>query len=284
MRTAPTIASLALALMTFPALAQEEMLGDLERIGKPWPGGIDFQPAVTEVAHDLHWLDNFLLVIVTVISVFVTVLLAIVILRYNARSNPKPATFTHNSPLEVAWTGIPILILVTIGAFSLPILFKQLEVPPADLTIKATGNQWNWTYTYPAEELEFTSYMLAKDELETYGYLPDEYLLATDTAVVVPVNATVRVQVTGSDVIHAWKVPAFGVHIDAMPGRLSETWFKAEREGIYFGQCSELCGKDHAYMPIVVKVVSAEKYAAWLEGAKLAYGTAPADIEVAASE
>ncbi|MDP5361314.1 MAG: cytochrome c oxidase subunit II, partial [Paracoccaceae bacterium] len=161
---------------------------------------------------------------------------------------------THNSPLEIAWTVVPVVILVFIGAFSLPVLFKQQEIPEADITIKVTGYQWYWGYEYVDHGVAFDSYMLGRDELEENGYSQAEYLLATDTAVVVPIGATVVMQVTAADVIHSWTIPAFGVKQDAVPGRLAELWFAAEREGIYFGQCSELCGKDHAYMPITVKV------------------------------
>jgi cytochrome c oxidase subunit 2 len=241
-------------------------------IGVPVPGGVGYQPAVTEVAHDMHWLSNGVHGIMLVIVAFVVALLAVVILRYNRRSNATPAGFTHNTPVEIAWTIVPVLILIVIGSFSLPILFRQLEIPESDLTVKATGNQWFWTYEYPDNEFSFDSLMLAEDELAAHGYGPDLYLLATDTSLVVPVNAVVRVQVTGADVIHAWAVPAFGVKMDAVPGRLAETWFRAEKEGVFFGQCSELCGKDHSYMPITVKVVSPEAYAAWLDWAIDEYG------------
>jgi cytochrome c oxidase subunit 2 len=193
-----------------------------------------------------------------------------------------PAKFTHNSPLEVAWTLIPIVILVFIGAFSLPILFKQQEIPVGEVTIKATGNQWYWSYEYVDEGISFDSYMIGSPatggtnmmtpdveaQLTAAGYSKEQFLLATDTAVVVPVGKVVVVQVTATDVIHSWKVPAFGVMQDAVPGRLAQTWFKAEKEGIFFGQCSEICGKDHAFMPITVKVVSEAAYAKWLEAAK----------------
>ena len=170
----------------------------------------------------------------------------------------------------MAWTLIPVLILVFIGSFSLPELFKQQDFKQvqADITIKATGNQWFWSYEYPEDGIAFDSFMLAREDLAANGYDDSLYLLATDTAVVVPVGKTIVVQVTASDVIHAWKVPAFGVMQDAVPGRLAQLWFKADKEGIYFGQCSEICGKDHAYMPITVKVVSEEAYAKWVEGAK----------------
>ena len=242
----------------------------LEVVGAPTPKGIGFQPAATEIAAGLQGLDHMILIIITVITVFVTALLGIVIVRFNKRANPTPARFTHNTPLEVAWTLVPVLILVFIGSFSLPQLFKQQDFTAveADITIKATGNQWFWSYEYVDDGVAFDSFLLAREDLAANGYDDSLYLLATDTAVVVPIGKTVLVQVTASDVIHSWKVPAFGVMQDAVPGRLAQTWFKAEKEGIYFGQCSEICGKDHAYMPITVKVVSEEVYAKWLEGAK----------------
>lgn len=276
-----------MALVAPMAFAQDNIQG-LEVVGKPHPGGIGFQPAATSLAADIHWLDGFILTIITVIVLFVTALLGIVIFRYNKRANPEPAAFTHNSAVEVTWTLVPILILITIGSFSLPILFKQLEIPEADLTIKATGYQWFWSYEYPDNDISFDSYMIGvgepvrtpevEQELANFGYSPDEWKLATDNAVVVPVGKIVRMQVTGGDVIHSWKVPAFGVMIDAIPGRLNETWFRAEREGVYFGQCSELCGINHAYMPITVKVVSQERYAQWVkdQGGQLSAGMTPA--------
>lgn len=266
-------------LMAAPAFAQD----GLEVIGKPEQGLMGFQPAVTELARDLQWLDGMLLVIITLISLFVVGLMAVVVFRYNRKSNPTPASFTHNTPVEIAWTVIPIVILVFIGAFSLPILFKQQEIPEADITIKVTGYQWFWGYEYVDHDFGFESFMLAKDELEENGYAPDEYLLATDTAVVVPTGATVVMQVTGADVIHSWTIPSFGVKQDAVPGRLAELWFAAEREGVYFGQCSELCGKDHAYMPITVKVVSPEAYEQWLDGAIEQYAGTPRAVQVASN-
>lgn len=291
-----SLAGLATAFTAVSAQAQEK----LEIIGKPENGKMGFQPAVTELASDLQWLDGMILVIITVITLFVTALIAWVAIRYNAKRNPDSASFTHNTPVEIAWTVVPIVILVFIGAFSLPVLFKQQEIPEADLTIKVTGYQWYWGYEYVDEGFGFDSYMLGSaatldegsrpedanvtpfvlDEhmeakLVDAGYSRDEFLLATDTAVVVPVNKTVVMQVTGADVIHAWTIPAFGVKQDAVPGRLAELWFKAEQEGIYFGQCSELCGFYHAYMPITVKVVSEEEYARWLADAKEEYAGIP---------
>ena len=256
------------------AWAQDGLDG-LEIIGAPHAGGIAFQYAATELARDIHWLDDLLLWIITAITLFVTALLVVVAVKHNRRANPEPAKFTHNTPIEITWTVVPIIILVFIGAFSLPVLFKQQEIPTADVTIKATGYQWYWSYEYPDSEFVFDSFMLQRDELEEFGYSQDEYLLATNTAMVVPVNKTVVVQVTGGDVIHSWTIPAFGVKQDGIPGRLAELWFKAEKEGIYFGQCSELCGKDHAYMPITVKVVSQEAYDAWLGRAIDEFAGAP---------
>lgn len=268
----------ATALFAGAAFAQES-------IGKPEPEGLHFQPAVTELMRDIVWLDTFLHWVSAAIVVFVTGLLIYCIVRFNKKANPTPARFTHNATLEVAWTGIPIVILVVIGAFSLPILFKQLNIPQADLTIRATGNQWYWSYLYPEEEIEFDSLMLTKEELPEYGYSDDEFLLATDTKVVVPVDANVHMLITGADVIHAWTIPAFGVKVDAIPGRMNELWFKAEEIGTYFGQCSELCGKDHSYMPITVEVVSQEDYAEWVATTQAALGVTPKDdVQLAAAE
>jgi cytochrome c oxidase subunit 2 len=262
----------------------EPLPNDLPVIGVPVPGGVNYQPAVTEVAHDVHWLSHWTHGVMLAIVLLVVVLLAIVVLRFNSRRNPTPAGFTHNTPLEIAWTLGPVLVLIVMGSFSLPILFKQLEVPTPDLTIKATGNQWYWSYYYPANEVTYDSLMLPPEELEAHGYAPDLHLLATDTSVVVPVNKVVHMLVTGSDVIHSWTIPAFGVKIDAVPGRLNETWFRAEKEGIYFGQCSELCGKNHSFMPITVKVVSQEAYDAWLDWAIDEYGgVRPGEAEAPAA-
>ncbi len=240
----------------------------LETIGQPLAAGTGFQPASSLTAMDAQWLDHMLLIICTVIVAFVTLLLLYVSWRFGAKRNPVPAKFTHNSPLEVAWTLIPIVVLVFIGSFSLPALFYQQEIPVADVTIKVTGNQWYWSYDYPDAGVAFDSVLLEKDQLEAAGYKPEEYLLAADNAMVVPVDKTIVVQVTGSDVMHAWAVPAFAVMHSAVPGRLGQLWFKATKEGIYFGQCTTLCGSNHAYMPIVVKVVSQAAYEAWLAQAK----------------
>ena len=264
--------SAAVTLLGASANAQE----NLELIGVPTPSGTGFQPAVTELARDLQWLDGMLLIIITAISLFVVFLLGYVIFKFNRKANPEPSSFTHNTPVEVAWTVVPIVILVFIGAFSIPVLFKQQVIPDGDINIKVTGYQWYWGYEYTDHGFGFDSMLIGdgkvltpevEEELIEAGYSKDEFLLATDTAVVVPVDKVVVMQVTGADVIHSWTIPAFGVKQDAVPGRLGQLWFKAEKEGVYFGQCSELCGKDHAYMPITVKVVSQENYEAWLSGA-----------------
>lgn len=274
---------LAAAMAAFGATARADNLEGLEIIGQPVPGGTGFQPAATELARELQWLDGLLLVIITVIVLFVTALIAWTVVRHNAKANPTPARFSHNTPIEITWTVVPILILVFIGAFSLPVLFKQQEIPEAELTIKATGYQWYWGYEYPEHDFGFESFMLAREELAEYGYTDEQFLLATDTAMVVPVDTTVVVQVTAADVIHSWTIPAFGVKQDGIPGRLAELWFSAEKEGIYFGQCSELCGKDHAYMPITVKVVSKEAYQEWLDTAIAAYNGTPRSTQYASN-
>jgi cytochrome c oxidase subunit 2 len=282
MRILTSLLSAALVTLAGVAYAQENFQG-LETIGKPEPKGMGFQFPATELMRDLVWLDNFLLVIITVISVFVTCLLAYAAFKFHRSRNDTPGTFTHHSVLEVAWTVVPVAILVVIGAYSLPILFKQQEIPEADITIKVTGYQWYWGYEYVDHDFGFDSVMLQKDELADYGYAPDEYLLATDTAVVVPVGATIVMQLTGADVIHSWTIPAFGVKQDAVPGRLAELWFAAEKEGIYFGQCSELCGQAHAYMPITVKVVSQEQYDAWLSSTIEELAGVPQTVQVASN-
>jgi cytochrome c oxidase subunit 2 len=236
-------------------------------LGQPSPWQMTFQQSAAPTMDDIIWFHDFLLYIIAAITTFVLVLLVVCMVKFNARANPTPSRTTHNTLLEVAWTVVPVVILVVIAIPSFRILFVQLNTPPADLTIKATGNQWNWTYTYPDEKIEFTSIMLTDADRQKQNPPPPR-LLGVDNPIVVPLNKVVRVHTTGSDVIHAFAVPSFGVKMDAIPGRLNETWFKATREGVYYGQCSELCGKDHAFMPIEVRVVSEQAYAAWLADAK----------------
>jgi cytochrome c oxidase subunit 2 len=284
----------ALGATVFATMASAQTVGmreGLEIIGAPHPGGTGFQHGATNGALDIHALDSFLHIIAAAITVFVLALLLWAAVKHNAKANPTPATFTHNTRIEVAWTIVPLIILVVIGAFSLPVLFRQQTIPVADVVVKATGLQWYWNYEYPEEGISYDSFMLAEDELADYGYGRDEYLLATDTAVVVPTGQTIVVQVTAADVIHSWTVPAFGVKQDAVPGRLAELWFEVNPgdEGIYFGQCSELCGAAHAFMPITVFAVTPEEYEAWLAGeaaefASLDGARAPQVIELAAAE
>ena len=262
------LSSLALAAVSTLALAGMAGAEALKEIGVPKPGGIGFQPPSSTVAIEAQSLESMVNWIMAAVVVFVCALMLYVIFRFSAKRNPVPAKFTHNTPIEVAWTLIPVVILVFIGSFSLPALFDQMEIPPADVTIKVTGNQWYWSYAYPDAGVSFDSVLLDKEKLQAAGYAPTDYLLAVDNAMVVPVNKVIKIEMTGADVIHGWAVPAFAVMHSAVPGRLGETWFKATQVGVYFGQCTALCGQGHAYMPIAVKVVSDEAYAAWLVQAK----------------
>ena len=238
--------------------------------GQPSPWQMGLQGAATPVMEDLVTFHDALLYVITAITVFVLALLLVIMVRFNRRANPTPSRTTHNTLIEVIWTVVPIIILTGIAIPSFKLLFYEQNIPTADLTLKATGNQWYWTYAYPDNgKFEFDSRML--DEQDRPKQKPNEpRLLAVDNDVVVPVNKVVRVQVTAdaAGVIHSFAVPAFGIKIDAVPGRLNETWFKVSREGTYYGQCSELCGKDHAFMPIAVRVVSEADFAAWAEQAK----------------
>jgi cytochrome c oxidase subunit 2 len=237
-------------------------------LGQPSPWQLGLQQSVTPVMDNITWFHDFLLYIITAIAGFVLVLLVVVMVRFNARANPIPSRTTHNTLLEVAWTIVPIMILLVIAVPSFKLLFYQLNLPSAELTVKATGKQWYWSYTYPDNgNFEFDSLMLREADRQKIQPEPPR-LLGVDNEMVVPVNKTVHVLTTGADVIHAFTVPSFGIKIDAIPGRINETWFKATREGVYYGQCSELCGKDHAFMPIAVRVVSEQAFAAWIEDAK----------------
>ena len=240
-----------------------------EATGQPHPWQLGLQAGATPVMDDIIWFHDFLVWLTAAIAVFVLVLLVVVVVKFNARANPVPSRTTHNTFIEVIWTVVPVLILVAVAVPSFRLLFYQLNTPKADLTIKATGKQWFWSYNYPDQKFAFDSVMVQTKDLKP----GQPRLLTVDNELVVPVNKIVRVQTTGADVIHSWAVPSFGVKIDAIPGRLNETWFKAEREGTYYGQCSELCGRDHAFMPIVVHVVSDKDYAAWLEQAKKKYAS-----------
>ena len=231
-------------------------------LGQPAPWEFKLQEAGSPVMENITWFHNFLFVLITVITLFVLTLLVIVVVKFNAKANPVPSRTTHNTLIEVAWTLIPVLILVGIAVPSFRLLFEELDIPKADVTIKATGNQWNWTYAYPDDKIEYTSIILS-DEDRAKLASPPPRLLGVDHALVVPANKVIRVETTGADVIHSFAVPAFGIKIDSVPGRLNETWFKATKLGVYYGQCSELCGKDHAFMPIVVRVVNDQDYDNW---------------------
>ena len=237
-----------------------------ELLGQPTPGAIDLQPAASPLKHDAIFFHNaILLPIISVISLFVMGLLIWVIVRYNKRANPTPARWSHNTPIEVLWTVVPVLILMVIAIFSFKLLYAYHDMPKPYMTVKATGYQWYWGYEYPDQKIdEITSNVLTPEEVAAKGLPSSLNNLAASEAMVVPVNQVVRVQVTGADVIHAFALPAFGLKIDAIPGRLNETWFKAEKVGTYYGQCSELCGINHAFMPIEIKVVSQPEFDAWV--------------------
>jgi cytochrome c oxidase subunit 2 len=254
----------------------------LAGLGQPSPWELGLQQSASPVMDQIASFHNFLLYIITGITIFVLGLLLIVIVRFNSKANPLPSKTTHNTTLEVLWTVIPVLILVVIAVPSFRLLFTQLTIPPADVTVKATGKQWYWSYNYPDNgDFEFDSLMLTDKERK--GDQPR--LLAVDNFMVVPVNKVVRLLTTGADVIHSFSIPSFGVKIDAIPGRVNEAWFKATKEGIYYGQCSQLCGRDHAFMPIEVHVVSDREFAAWIDQAKKKFARGPdASTDVAAAD
>lgn len=244
-------------------------------LGQPTPWEYTLQESASPVMDNINWFHNLLLVIITVITLFVLALLIIVMVKFNAKANPVPSKTTHNTLIEVVWTVVPVLILVAIAIPSFRLLFQQLDVPKADVTIKATGKQWYWSYSYPDHgKFEFDSLLVADKQPR---------LLGVDNELVVPLNKIVRVQTTAADVIHAFAVPSFGIKIDAIPGRLNETWFKATKPGMYYGQCSELCGKDHAFMPIAVRVVSEQEFNAWIEQAKKKFASTPDTNSVASA-
>ena len=270
------LAALAAALVAFsPAVASAQN-------GMPQPWEINLQPAATEVATFIHWFHDWVNVLIFIITLFVLALLVYVVFRFNEKANPVPSKTTHHALLEVAWTIIPVLILVVIAIPSFRLLKLQLEIPQADMTVKVTGKQWYWSYEYPQDGGSFGFDSLMLDEKQRAEAISSKKiaeseaprLLAVDNEAVVPVGKVVRVQVTGADVIHKFALPAFGLKIDAIPGRLNETWFKADREGIFYGQCSFICGQNHAFMPIAIRVVSQERYTAWLAEAKQKFANA----------
>ncbi len=247
--------------------------------GQPEPWQMGLQPAASQRMADIVSLHTFVLYIITIITLFVLGLLVWIVIRYNAKANPTPSDTTHNTVLEVAWTVIPVAILVTIAVPSFRLLYFEDVVPPSDMTIKAIGKQWYWTYEYP-DNGNFTFDSLGLSDRVAAQQM-EPRLLGTNNHVVVPVGKTVRVLTTGADVIHAWAVPALGVKIDANPGKINQTWFKADREGKFYGQCSELCGARHAFMPIEIEVVSQERFDQWAMEAKTKFASAGAPTRVA---
>jgi cytochrome c oxidase subunit 2 len=244
-------------------------------LGQPAPWEYKLQEAASPVMESISYFHDWLLVIITIITLFVLGLLVAIVVKFNAKANPVPSKTTHNTLIEVAWTLIPVMILVGIAIPSFKLLFEQLDVPQADLTVKVTGKQWYWSYAYPDNgKFEFDSLMAADKPPR---------LLGVDNEMVVPINKVVRIEITGADVIHSFSVPAFGVKIDAVPGRLNESWFKATKTGMFYGQCSQLCGKDHAFMPIAVRVVSDQDFAAWVETAKKKFASNPANTFASAN-
>lgn len=279
------LAGAALALQALPALAQEQVLG------APHDKGIGLQAPATAIAEELDFVHNIVLLpIITVITLFVMVLLLVVIFRFNEKRNPVPSKTTHNTLLEVVWTVVPALILVFIAVFSFPLLYRQLDVQAQnpELTIRAIGHQWYWSYEYPDNgNFTFDANMVEKADLQP----GQTYLLDTDNEVVLPVGTNIRIQITAADVIHSWTVPSFGVKHDGVPGKVNESWFNINQPGIYYGQCSELCGIRHAYMPIKIRAVSKEEFQAWVAEAQAKFakvdGTPPSQIgaqDVAAAE
>lgn len=250
--------------------------------GQPVPWQMGLQESVTPIGEAIHSFHTLLMWIITLVTLFVMALLIIIIVKFNEKANPVPSKTTHHTGLEVAWTVIPVLILVVIAIPSFRLLKEQIVIPKADMTIKATGKQWYWSFEYAKDSgaIAFDAIMLSDEDRAKAvkagakaGDVPR--LLAVDNEVVVPVNKVVRVQVTAADVIHAFAVQSFGVKIDAVPGRLNETWFKATKEGVYYGQCQELCGKDHAFMPLAFRVVSQDAYDSWLKDAQKKFAMSP---------
>ncbi len=264
--------------LLFPMLSQANEQG----LGVPTNWGIDLQNPISEVAKDVYDMHFFVLIIITLITLFVLALLLWVCYRYSEKNNKTPSKTVHNTLIEILWTAIPVLILVVIAVPSFKLLYKQDVIPEPDLTIKAIGYQWYWGYEYPDHgNFSYEAFMLqGEDEVEDGR--PFKRMLTTDTIVVVPVNKIVRVQVTAADVLHSWAVPAFSVKTDAVPGRLNETWFKAEKTGIYYGMCSELCGVNHQSMPIEIHVVTENEFEQWVAESQKKYAIVNQNIELSA--
>ena len=289
---------MALTSIKFARLAGAGLLANIlgatmamAATGQPKPWQLGLQDPATPVAENINWFHNSLLMpIITVVTLFVLLLLILVVAKFGEKKNPKASTTTHHVGLEIAWTLIPVLILVVIAVPSFRILKQQLVIPKADVTIKVTGYAWYWKYEYPKDAgggFEFEARMMTDEDRadavkKGKGKAEDfPRLLAVDNEVVVPVNKNVAVQVTAGDVLHSFAVQSFGIKVDAVPGRLNQTWFRATKEGVYYGQCSELCGKDHAFMPIAIRVVSDAQYAAWLADAKKKFASTEPSVQTA---
>ncbi len=247
--------------------------------GQPYPWQIDFQPAASPVMENIEDFHRLLLWIITATSLFVLALLVWIIIRYNRRANPAPSRTEHNTLLEIVWTVVPVIVLVIIAIPSFKLLYYEADIPKPDVTINAIGKQWFWSYQYPQQNFQFDSLGLSDADAMKRN---EPRLLGVDNIIVVPLNKVVKIVTTGADVIHSWTIPAFGVKMDAVPGRLNVTWFKATQTGTFYGQCSELCGARHAFMPIEVRVVSPGEYDAWLAGAKKKFATIDKDTRLAA--
>lgn len=248
---------------------------------QPEAWGLGMQPAVTRVADQIHGLWNLVFVIITAVCVLVLALLVYIVWRFNAKRNPTPSKVAHNTVLEVVWTAIPVIIVAVMVVPSIQLLYFMDKTKDAEMTLKVTGYQWFWGYEYPDQGgFTFDAVMVADDQLKP----GDPRLLATDNRVVIPVDTPIRILVTSQDVIHSWAVPAFGVKVDSVPGRVNETWVQVAQEGVYYGQCSELCGVNHAYMPIAIEVVSKDKFKTWVEGAQKKFARADGSpVHVAAN-
>ena len=277
LRRAALAGAAFLPILLFAGLAAAQVEG------QPAPGGVGLPATVTEVGRETQQFYNVVLLpVISFIALSVLGLLVYVAWRFNESANPVPSKLTHHTGLEIAWTLVPVLILVFIAIPSFRLLAHQVEIPPAKITIKVTGNQWYWSYKYPEDQgggFGFDQVMKQEADLQP----GDVRLLSVDNEAVVPVNEVVKLQITASDVIHSFTIPAFSIRMDAVPGRLNETWFKAEKEGIYYGQCSKICGKDHAFMTAAIRVVSWEKYQEWLEDAKKKFAGAESRQRFAAA-
>jgi cytochrome c oxidase subunit 2 len=262
-RVSPLFRQMALASASGLAAALASPAFALDQLGQPVDHAIDLQPAASQIrAEQIAFHNNILLPVITAIVVLVMVLLLIVMFRFNKRANPTPARFSHNTPVEVAWTVGPVLILMFIAIFSFKLLFAEHDMPKPYMTVKVVGRQWNWDYAYPDQKIPAATSIPLTEEVAKQEHRP--YMLAATNPMVVPVGQVVKVEITGEDVIHSFSVPAFGVKMDAVPGRLNETWFKATRTGVFYGQCSQLCGANHSFMPIEVDVVTLPQFQAWV--------------------